>query len=63
MDRPRNVGATVKRIEDPAILRGAGRYVDDLSLPGMLEVAFVRSSEAHARIRSAASAIASTICA
>jgi carbon-monoxide dehydrogenase large subunit len=52
MDRPRNVGAAVKRIEDPAILRGAGRYVDDLSLPGMLEVAFVRSSEAHARIRS-----------
>ena len=50
MDRPRSVGAAVKRLEDPAILKGGGRYVDDLSLPGMLEVAFVRSSEAHARI-------------
>src|SRR3954454_13699098 len=47
----RNIGSSVKRIEDPAILRGRGRFVDDLSLPGMLEVAFVRSSEAHARIR------------
>ncbi len=51
MDRPRSVGAAVKRLEDPAILTGRGRFVDDLSLPGMLEVAFVRSSEAHARIR------------
>jgi aerobic carbon-monoxide dehydrogenase large subunit len=47
----RNFGAAVKRIEDPAILRGRGRFVDDISLPGMLEVAFVRSTEAHARIR------------
>ena len=52
MDRPRSIGAAVQRLEDPAILAGRGRYVDDLSLPGMLEVAFVRSSEAHARIRS-----------
>ncbi|HEX7054672.1 MAG TPA: xanthine dehydrogenase family protein molybdopterin-binding subunit [Burkholderiales bacterium] len=51
MDRPRSIGAAVKRLEDPAILAGRGRYVDDLSLPGMLEVAFVRSSEAHALIR------------
>ena len=51
MDRPRSLGAAVKRLEDPAILTGAGRYVDDLSLPGMLEVAFVRSSEAHALIK------------
>ncbi len=47
---PRNFGGTVKRIEDPAILKGRGRYVDDIAIPGMLEVAFVRSSEAHARI-------------
>src|SRR4051812_50139771 len=47
----RNIGSSVKRIEDPAILRGRGRFVDDIALPGMLEVAFVRSSEAHARIR------------
>ncbi|HET7197680.1 MAG TPA: xanthine dehydrogenase family protein molybdopterin-binding subunit, partial [Burkholderiales bacterium] len=51
MDRPRSVGAAVKRLEDPAILAGRGRYVDDLALPGMLEVAFVRSSEAHALIK------------
>ena len=50
MDRPRSIGAAVKRLEDPAILKGGGRFVDDLTLPGMLEVAFVRSSEAHARI-------------
>lgn len=51
MDRPRSIGATVRRLEDPAILKGGGRFVDDLSLPGMLEVAFVRSSEAHALIK------------
>ncbi len=47
----RNIGSAVKRIEDPAILKGRGRYVDDIVMPGMLEAAFVRSSEAHARIR------------
>src|ERR1044071_8650601 len=47
----RNIGSSVRRIEAPAILRGRGRFVDDIALPGMLEVAFVRSSEAHARIR------------
>src|ERR1043165_3479971 len=45
----RNIGSSVRRIEDPAILRGRGRFVDDIALPGMLEVVFVRSSEAHAR--------------
>jgi carbon-monoxide dehydrogenase large subunit len=50
-DRPRSIGAAVRRLEDPAILTGRGRYVDDLSLPGMLEVAFVRSSEAHALLK------------
>src|ERR1041384_4918449 len=54
----RNIGSSVKRIEDPAILRGRGRFVDDIALPGMLEVAFVRSSEAHARIRGIATAAA-----
>ncbi len=44
------VGAPVKRKEDPAFLRGRGRYVDDIHLPGMLEAAFVRSAFAHARI-------------
>jgi aerobic carbon-monoxide dehydrogenase large subunit len=40
----------VKRLEDPRLLRGAGRYLDDVVLPRMLAVAFVRSPHAHARI-------------
>jgi carbon-monoxide dehydrogenase large subunit len=57
----RNVGSSVKRIEDPAILRGRGRFVDDIAVPGMLEVAFVRSSEAHARIRGIDTAAAAAL--
>lgn len=45
------VGARVKRTEDPDLLRGRGRFVDDIHLPGMLEAAFVRSPHAHARIK------------
>lgn len=48
---PRIVGSRARRIEDPALLRGAGQYVDDVQLPGMLHAAFVRSSHAHAHIR------------
>jgi carbon-monoxide dehydrogenase large subunit len=44
-------GASVRRKEDPRYLRGEGRYVDDMALPGMLHAAFVRSPHAHARIR------------
>ena len=51
MSSTTNVGSVVYRTEDPALLTGKGRYVDDISMPGMLEVAFVRSSEAHARIK------------
>jgi carbon-monoxide dehydrogenase large subunit len=43
-------GARVKRIEDPALLRGRGRFVDDIEFPGLLHAAFVRSPHAHARI-------------
>src|SRR6267378_925817 len=43
-------GAAVKRREDPRFLRGEGRFVDDVTLPGMLHVAFLRSPHAHARI-------------
>jgi carbon-monoxide dehydrogenase large subunit len=46
----RYTGASVKRSEDPRILAGRGRYVDDLKLPGMLHAAFVRSPLAHARV-------------
>jgi carbon-monoxide dehydrogenase large subunit len=47
----RYLGASVQRIEDPRLLVGGGRYLDDLALPGMLHVAFVRSAQAHARLR------------
>ncbi|MES2562951.1 MAG: xanthine dehydrogenase family protein molybdopterin-binding subunit, partial [Pseudomonadota bacterium] len=43
-------GASAKRKEDPALLRGEGRFVDDVHIPGMLHAAFVRSPYAHARI-------------
>src|SRR5262245_53311770 len=39
------------RLEDTALLRGEGRFVDDIRLPGMLHAAFVRSPHAHAAIR------------
>jgi len=45
------VGISRKRTEDPLILMGKAKYVDDISLPGMLEVAFLRSSHAHADIK------------
>ncbi len=38
------------RKEDPRFLRGKGRYVDDVQLPGMLHLAILRSPVAHARI-------------
>jgi carbon-monoxide dehydrogenase large subunit len=44
-------GASVLRKEDPVLLAGKGRYVDDVKLPGMLHAAFVRSSHAHATIK------------
>ncbi len=44
-------GASVLRKEDPALLTGKGRYVDDVKLPGMLHAAFVRSPYAHALIK------------
>src|SRR4026208_1904061 len=44
------MGHRVKRKEDPRFLRGQGNYVDDVSLPGMLYLAIVRSPYAHAKI-------------
>src|SRR5438093_4190303 len=43
-------GAAVKRREDPRFLRGEGRFIDDVTLPGLLQAAFLRSPHAHARI-------------
>lgn len=47
---PRTVGARARRIEDPALLRGRGRYLDDVPVRDVLWAAFVRSPYAHARI-------------
>ena len=44
------VGQRIRRREDPRFLRGEGRYVDDLALPGALHLTFVRSYMAHAKI-------------
>ena len=45
------VGRSVPRLEDEPLLRGKGRFIDDLHLPGMLEAAFVRSPHAHALVK------------
>ena len=46
----RLVGARIHRREDPRLVSGRGRYVDDFTLPGMLHMALVRSPHAHARV-------------
>jgi aerobic carbon-monoxide dehydrogenase large subunit len=48
----RYFGAPVKRNEDHRLLTGRALFVDDVELPDMLHVAFLRSQVAHARIRS-----------
>ena len=45
------VGARVKRVEDGRFLVGQGQYLGGMKWPGMLEVAFTRSSHAHAKLR------------
>src|SRR5262245_7777988 len=45
------VGASIRRLEDPRLLTGGGRYVDDIVRPGMAHAVIVRSSRAHARLR------------
>jgi carbon-monoxide dehydrogenase large subunit len=48
----RYVGRPVHRKEDPRLVTGRGRFIDDIDLPGMLYAAFVRSPYAHAKILS-----------
>ena len=48
----RGIGHSVKRFEDGRFIRGRGNYVDDIVLPRMLHLEFLRSPLAHARIRS-----------
>ena len=46
------LGNSVVRLEDPTLLTGSGKYVDDLDCPGATRVVFVRSSVAHGLLRS-----------
>jgi carbon-monoxide dehydrogenase large subunit len=45
-------GSGIKRREDPRLITGQAKYTDDLVLPGMAQLAVVRSPYAHARIKS-----------
>ncbi len=46
------IGQAVRRVEDQRFLTGAGRYVDDMVLPGMCHGVVLHSPHAHARIKS-----------
>ena len=46
------LGNAVRRLEDPTLLTGEGKYVDDLVEPNTAHVAFVRSTIAHGNLRS-----------
>src|SRR5258706_13250094 len=53
------IGESIKRKEDGRFLHGKGNYIDDLTLPGMLHMAILRSPHAHARIKSVDTSAAS----
>ncbi len=46
------IGQPVLRFEDPRLLRGQGRFIHDVNLPGQAYAVFLRSPHAHAKIRS-----------
>src|ERR1700733_10334926 len=46
------IGKRIVRIEDPDLIRGKARFVDDIHIDGILHAAFVRSPHAHAKILS-----------
>src|SRR6266498_4332734 len=46
----RGIGHSVRRVEDDRFIRGAGNYIDDVHLPGMLYMAILRSPYAHAKL-------------
>ena len=57
----RYFGQPIKRNEDPRLLTGQALFTDDVHLPGMLHIAFVRSDYAHGYIRSIDTANALTV--
>lgn len=50
--RPVKIGESVTRVEDARFVTGHGQYIEDIHLPGQLEVLFLRSPVSHARITS-----------
>jgi aerobic carbon-monoxide dehydrogenase large subunit len=55
------IGHSIRRQEDPRLLRGQGVYVGDLALPGLLHLAVLRSPHAHARIQRIDIAVAAKV--
>jgi carbon-monoxide dehydrogenase large subunit len=49
-ETPKHVGQAIRRKEDPRLITGRAQYVDDFVVHGMLYMAVVRSTEAHAKI-------------
>jgi CO/xanthine dehydrogenase Mo-binding subunit len=53
-EKPRSdlkwIGKNMKRVEDPRLLTGKGRYIDDIALPNMAHAAVLKSPHAHARV-------------
>lgn len=49
-DRPKSVGARIARLEDPRLLSGRARYIDDIRRPHMLHLSIARADTAHGRI-------------
>ena len=47
------IGQSIKRFEDPRLVRGEGRFHDDVNLPGQAYAVIVRSLHAHASRRGA----------
>ena len=50
MNEQFGIGQSVSRFEDPRLLRGEGRYINDIVLAGMTQIAYLRSPHARARI-------------
>jgi aerobic carbon-monoxide dehydrogenase large subunit len=58
---PPLIGSRIPRLEDEALLRGRGRFVDDVAVSGVLHAAFARSPHPHALIRKISTAAAAAL--
>ena len=55
------IGQPVLRFEDPRLLRGQGRFINDVNIPGQAHAVLLRSPHAHARIRAIDTAAAKQV--